>query len=178
MTAVRRLVRVLVITAAVLIGTLAVALVTTQTAWFKDWLRRYVIRQADEYLNAELRIDRLAGNLLTGLELQNMQVIQDGETIIAVKDVGLDYNVLDIVSQGLVIDSQDGLVHERQGKLSKCRGARIPIGGAVMRKRDDATRCSTANAWRVTSDPQLFQRLLHATLAHDRSGPIHAANRD
>ena len=105
MTAVRRLVRVLVITAAVLIGTLAVALVTTQTAWFKDWLRRYVIRQADEYLNAELRIDRLAGNLLTGLELQNMQVIQDGETIIAVKDVGLDYNVLDIVSQGLVIDS-------------------------------------------------------------------------
>ncbi len=105
MAALRRLLRVLVITAAVLIGTLVVALVATQTAWFKDWLRRYVTRQANDYLNAELRIDRLTGNLLTGLELQNVQVVQDGEPVFAVKDIGLDYNVLDLVSQGLVIDS-------------------------------------------------------------------------
>ena len=50
-------------------------------------------------------IGRLDGNLFTGLELQQVSLVQNGETIIAAKDVGLDYNVLDLVSGGIVIDA-------------------------------------------------------------------------
>ncbi len=38
---------------ALFVGLLVVAIVTTQTAWFRDWLRRYVIREADGYLNGD-----------------------------------------------------------------------------------------------------------------------------
>jgi translocation and assembly module TamB len=88
-----------------LIGLLMLALVSTQTRWFKDWLRRYVSRQAEQYLNAQLVIGRIDGNLLTGIALERVSLIQGGETILSAKDIGLDYNVLDLVGGGVIIDA-------------------------------------------------------------------------
>jgi hypothetical protein len=51
---------------ALFVGLLVVAIAATQTAWFRDWLRRYVVREADDYLNATLAIERLEGNVFTG----------------------------------------------------------------------------------------------------------------
>ena len=42
------------------------AVVSTQTSWFKDWLRRYIARQATTVLDGELSIGRLRGNLFSG----------------------------------------------------------------------------------------------------------------
>src|SRR5436190_17356146 len=47
-----------------MIGVLAVALIVSQTPWFKDWLRRYIVRESKQYLNGELTIGGLGGNLL------------------------------------------------------------------------------------------------------------------
>jgi autotransporter translocation and assembly factor TamB len=88
-----------------LIGLLMLALVSTQTRWFKDWLRRYVSREAEQYLNAQLVIERIDGNLFTGIELERVSLVQGGETVLAAKDVGLDYNALDLISGGVVIDA-------------------------------------------------------------------------
>jgi len=57
---------------AVFVGLLVVAVLTTQTVWFKDWLRRYVIREADGFLNAKLAIERLDGNPLTGIQIEGV----------------------------------------------------------------------------------------------------------
>ena len=39
-----------------LVGVMALALIVSQTPWFKDWLRRYIVRQSKQYLNGQLTI--------------------------------------------------------------------------------------------------------------------------
>ena len=76
MTRFRRWIRLGAFVGLFLVGLLVVAVAATQTAWFKDWLRRYVTREAEQYLNARLVIERLDGNLFTGIELQGVSLVQ------------------------------------------------------------------------------------------------------
>ena len=39
-----------------LVGIVALALIVSQTPWFRDWLRRYIVRESKQYLNGELSI--------------------------------------------------------------------------------------------------------------------------
>jgi autotransporter translocation and assembly factor TamB len=80
------------------------AVIVTQTAWFKEWMRGFIVRQASNYLNGELSIGRLDGNLFYGVELEDVSVTMDGETVVAIKDVGLDYNALSFLRGHAVID--------------------------------------------------------------------------
>jgi uncharacterized protein involved in outer membrane biogenesis len=104
MRVIRRALQVFALVGTLLIGVLAVALIVSQTAWFKDWLRRYVIRQADEYLHGELTIGRLGGNLFFGVDLGDVALDVSGERIVAVKDLEVDYSVFDFISRGIVLD--------------------------------------------------------------------------
>jgi autotransporter translocation and assembly factor TamB len=88
-----------------LIGAAAAAVLVSQTAWFKNWIRSYIVREASLYLNGTLHIDRLAGNLLYGLELQNVGISMEGQPVVTIKDVGLDYNIWDFITKGLSIDN-------------------------------------------------------------------------
>ena len=45
----------------------SMAVIVTQTAWFKEWMRGFIVRQASNYLNGELTIGRLDGNLFYGV---------------------------------------------------------------------------------------------------------------
>jgi len=63
----RRWIRALVITLMLVVGAGAAALVATQTAWFRDWLRGYIVKQANQNLNGRLSIARLGGNLVEHL---------------------------------------------------------------------------------------------------------------
>ena len=45
MRIVRRLVHSLVVVATLVVGATAMAVIVSQTAWFKDWLRGYIERQ-------------------------------------------------------------------------------------------------------------------------------------
>ena len=76
--------------------------IVSQTAWFKNWLRGYIVREANQYLNGTLSIERLGGNLFFGVELENIGVSMDGSQVVAVKDLGLDYNVFELITQGPV----------------------------------------------------------------------------
>src|SRR5262245_57440656 len=105
MRVVRRLVHVLVIVLTLVVGAAAAAAIVSQTAWFKDWLRGYIVRSASTYLNGTLSIERLGGNLFFGIEMENIGVSMDGEQIVAVKDLGLDYNLFQLLSRGLSVDN-------------------------------------------------------------------------
>lgn len=100
----RRLLRYLVRAVAVLAIVLILAVGATQTGWFKDWVRRYIVREAAQYLDGELRIGRLSGNLFYGVRLSDIALVQNGETIIALKDLRLDYSAIDLISSGIVLD--------------------------------------------------------------------------
>lgn len=104
MRLIRRAAQIFALTGTLLIGVLAMALIVSQTPWFKDWLRRYVVREADEYLHGQLSIGGLGGNLLFGLDLSDVALDVSGERIVSVKDLQLDYSVLDFISRGIVLD--------------------------------------------------------------------------
>jgi hypothetical protein len=104
MRIVRRLVHVLVILLTLVIGAAAAAIIVSQTAWFKNWLRGYIVREANQYLNGTLSIERLGGNLFFGVEMENIGVSMNGSQVVAVKDLGLNYNVFELISRGLSVD--------------------------------------------------------------------------
>src|SRR3954469_24115323 len=101
MRAIRRVLQVVTFVGTLMIGVLAVALIVSQTPWFRDWLRRYIVRESKQYLNGQLTIGGLDGNLLFGADLSDIAVDVSGERVVAVKGVELDYNVFSLVSKGL-----------------------------------------------------------------------------
>src|SRR5205814_414107 len=104
MRIVRRLLHVLVIVLTLIIGATAAAFIVSQTAWFKNWLRGVIVAQANQYLNGTLSIERLGGNLFFGVEMENIGVTMGGSQIVAMKDLGLKYNVFELNSKGLSVD--------------------------------------------------------------------------
>lgn len=105
MRIVRRLTHVLIIVLTLVVGAAAAAVIVSQTAWFKNWLRGYIVAQANQYMNGTLSIERLGGNLFFGVELENIGVSMDGSQVVAVKDLGVDYNLFALISKGLSVDS-------------------------------------------------------------------------
>src|SRR5439155_8380599 len=92
MKIVRRLVHALVIVITLVIGAAAAAIIVSQTAWFKNWLRGYIVAQANQYLNGTLTVERLKGNLVFGIEMEDVGVSMDAQPVVSVRDVGANYN--------------------------------------------------------------------------------------
>ncbi len=134
---IRRWLRIGSFVVALFVGLLVVAIVSTQTAWFRDWLRRYVIREAGGYLNATLAIQRLDGNLFTGIEIQGVSLTQGRETIFAAKDVGLRYSLWDLITGDVVIDE----IRITEPRLALSRGpAGWNVAGLVKAQAQEADR--------------------------------------
>src|SRR5436305_9049375 len=105
MRVLRRLLHALVIVLTLIVGATAAAIIVSQTAWFKNWLRIYIVRQANQYLNGTMSIERLGGNLFFGIEMENIGISMDGSQVVSVKDLGLDYNVFQLLTRGLSVDN-------------------------------------------------------------------------
>src|SRR3954471_11368312 len=104
MRIVRRLLHALIIVLTLIVGATAAAIIVSQTAWFKNWLRGYIVAEANKYLNGQLSIQRLGGNLFFGVELENVGVSMDGSEVVAVEDLGVKYNVFEMITRGLSVD--------------------------------------------------------------------------
>src|SRR5918993_672012 len=85
MRALRRLLQVIAVVGTLFVGIVAVALIVSQTPWFKDWLRRYIVRESKQYLNGQLSIGSLGGNLLFGVQVSDIAVDVSGERVVAAK---------------------------------------------------------------------------------------------
>lgn len=104
MSLARRSLQIVALVCTLIVGVTSMAVVVSQTAWFKEWLRSFIVRQAEDYVNGRLSIGRLDGNLFFGVELEDIDVTMNGKTVVHVKDAGLDYNVLTLVTGHLVLD--------------------------------------------------------------------------
>ena len=105
MPIVKRVAHVLIIVMTLLVGATAAAVIVSQTAWFKNRLRGYIVSEAKQYLNGTLSIERIGGNLFFGVEMENIGLSMDGSPVVAVKGLGLDYNVFELFTRGLSVDS-------------------------------------------------------------------------
>src|SRR4051812_8308840 len=100
----KRWVRALVITLMLIVGASTAAVLSTQTAWFRNWLRGYIVKQANKALNGELSIGRLDGNLFQGVELENVLLALDGREAVSIRHVGVKYNALQLITRGITIE--------------------------------------------------------------------------
>jgi autotransporter translocation and assembly factor TamB len=137
MRGIRRILQVLALVGTLLVGVVALALIASQTPWFKDWLRRYIVRESKQYLNGDLSIGRLGGNLFFGVQLADVAVDVSGQRLVAVKGVEVDYSVFQLISGGVVLDElklvEPKLRLERQGQG-------WTIGKLVKEQRKEAER--------------------------------------
>jgi autotransporter translocation and assembly factor TamB len=142
----RRWLRIGSFVAAAFLSLLIVGLITTQTAWFRDWLRRYVIAEADQYLNGHLAIQRLDGNLFTGVEIGGVSLTQNGETILAARNVGLRYSLLHLIFRGISIDE----IRIDEPRIALRRTASgWNVAGLVKEQAQEADREGPARPFRV-----------------------------
>jgi hypothetical protein len=104
MSVARRSLQIVAFICTLIVGVASMAVIVTQTTWFKEWLRGFIVQQAAGYVNGRLSIGRLDGNLFFGVELEDIDVTMNGKRVVEVKDVGLDYNAFTFINGSVVLD--------------------------------------------------------------------------
>ena len=85
MSIARRFLQVVAFTCTLIVGVASMAVIVSQTTWFKEWLRGFIIRQADDYVNGRLTIGRIDGNLFFGVEAEDIDITQNGQPVVSLK---------------------------------------------------------------------------------------------
>ena len=146
MAASRRFARIALVTITLFIGVVVIALLATRTVIFHDWLRRYVTSEIASVLNGDVSIGRLNGNLLTGVELDDVRIMQAGKPVVLIRNVGLRYNVIDFITTGIVIDS----VRITQPRITLVRTRDgWNVASLVKAQRQEADRQGPARTIRI-----------------------------
>ena len=99
----RRTLQIVAFVGTIVIGIIALALIASQTPWFKDWLRRYVVREASQYVNGNVSIGSLGGDLFYGIQLDDVSVEVNGERIVTLKRLEVKYSVAELISKGITV---------------------------------------------------------------------------
>ena len=99
----RRALKALALLVVLLASLMLVAAVLSQTAWFRERLRRLAIRQADQALEGTLLIGSVEGNLYSGVTLRDVSVMQGQTRVVRVGRVHLEYSIGDVLSAGRTI---------------------------------------------------------------------------
>ena len=101
----RRLRRALFLLAAGIVAIVLALLGVSQTAWFRDWLRRDMIVRAERLLDAKVSIARVGGDLLSGIVLDGVRLEQGGVPVIAIDRIRVTYRVLGMRRNRITLDS-------------------------------------------------------------------------
>jgi autotransporter translocation and assembly factor TamB len=134
-------VRSLAILVALVVALSLILAAVSQTPTFKEWVRGVVVRQANQYLNGSLRIDRLRGSLFTNVELQGVTLRHEGRAVVRAERVTLRYHPLTLIREGIKLEQlslvnpiiylergANGWNFSRFLKTRKSGGARPSIG--------------------------------------------------
>ncbi len=107
------------------------AIVAVQTGWAKNQLRRLIVRQANQYLTATLDIGSLGGSLLRGIELGDIRLSRNGETLVQIDSVNVSYSIRELIDRGTVIQR----IHLTQPHFMVAREAdgRWNLGALIKR---------------------------------------------
>jgi autotransporter translocation and assembly factor TamB len=98
-----RTLQVVALVGTLLVGIIALALIASQTPWFHGWLRGYVERRAQQYVNGTVSIGSLGGNLFYGIELGDVSFDVNGEHILTLKRVVVKYSISELVAKGMTV---------------------------------------------------------------------------
>jgi hypothetical protein len=83
----------------------AVALLAIETPWGKQQIRKLIVRQASDYLTAQLDIGQVTGSLVRNVGLKDIRLTKDGQTVVAIDEVSLRYSIRELLQPGVVVRS-------------------------------------------------------------------------
>ncbi|MFB3853080.1 MAG: translocation/assembly module TamB domain-containing protein [Vicinamibacterales bacterium] len=83
----------------------ALAAIASQTSWARELLRQAVIDAAAHYLGGSVAIDRIGGNVFSGIEIHGLAVVMEGEVVVSVPHAAVRYDVYRLLSDRLSIAS-------------------------------------------------------------------------
>ena len=98
-----RTLRIIAFIGTILIGIVALALIATQTPWFRNWLRNYIVRESKQYVNGNVSIGSLGGNLFYGVELRDVAIDVSGEHVITLKRLTIKYKLEELIANGMTV---------------------------------------------------------------------------
>lgn len=127
----------LLISAAAVLVLLVALAVFTQTSAFRGWVREAIERQAETYLRGELSIGRVEGNLITGIDLYDVRLTVDGETVAAADRVSAVYDLLDLIGGPIALS---GLTIERPTVHVRSTDEGLNIANLLEPGPDDRAR--------------------------------------
>jgi translocation and assembly module TamB len=133
----RRTLQVVALVGTLLVGIIAFALIVSQTPWFRDWLRKVAIKESKQFLNGDLSIGRLEGNVFYGVQLMDVAIDVNGEHIVNVKQIDLAYSLPELLSQGIVIPT---IRLEEPFVLARHDAKGWNLAGLVKRQEQEADR--------------------------------------
>jgi autotransporter translocation and assembly factor TamB len=99
----RRTLQIVAFVGTILVGIIALALIASQTPWFHNWLRKFAVREAKQYVNGDVSIGSLGGDLFYGIELGDVVVDVNGEHIITLKKLEVKYSIAELIGKGVTI---------------------------------------------------------------------------
>lgn len=80
-------------------------LVFTQTRIFKNLVRDYIEDRSGEYINADLRIGRIDGNLFTDLKISDIVIEDRGDTLVYINTIITKYRPWRLLRGEIYVDS-------------------------------------------------------------------------
>lgn len=95
----------MLIAISVFLGLVLLALILTQTAWFRNFLIEKVQSIASKQINGELVIGELEGNFLSELKLKNVSLSIKNETVASFESLQLNYNLRALLKKEIHVDS-------------------------------------------------------------------------
>ncbi|MCP4582236.1 MAG: AsmA family protein [candidate division Zixibacteria bacterium] len=100
-----RVKRIIIWTATIIIVLIIISFLATQTRPFKNWLCEFVVAKANDSINGELSITRLDGNLFDNIELSDIAIQLDSDTVVTLSTLYLDYSLFALLGGTIQIDS-------------------------------------------------------------------------
>ncbi|CAN5437964.1 hypothetical protein BH24GEM3_BH24GEM3_15100 [soil metagenome] len=95
---------VLGVVAVLLLLVLAGVMVITQTNWGREQVRQIALRQIEGAAEGEVRIGRVEGNLLTGIRLADVSIVDtEGRPFIEADTIATRYSLMSFVRQRIVL---------------------------------------------------------------------------
>jgi translocation and assembly module TamB len=112
-------------------------LVFTQTRIFKNLLRDYIEDRSGEYINADLRIGRIDGNLFTDLKISNVVIEDRNDTLVYINTIITRYRPWRLLRGEIYIDSM--LIGQPYIYVNQTSDSTYNLGGLFKRSAAEET---------------------------------------
>jgi translocation and assembly module TamB len=101
----KRLIKIFIYSSISLIGLLFLLLLFIQTPIFKNWLRDFAVKKANESINGQIQIERISGNLISRLSVEGLFIKDQQDTVLYLPRFSIELSPSRVIWGEIFIDS-------------------------------------------------------------------------